>query len=166
MKKQILIFVMVFSCIFFFYRLIALPKESDAITKILEAAECFGLAGSGENGKKGFFLLLDAIILAAPDTSYSDEFRMKIKTANDILRENSIFERKGTDLLREAYQLINSSQEFQFPEEISNMGDAVRYAHKKLNGAAKELKEGDADSAEKSLLEVAIMVVTPVHQEH
>ena len=69
----------------------------------------------------------------------------------------------GPVYLHKAYRLINDGKDFQMPSSISEIQDAVNYAKMELASARKDLKVGKTDSCVKRLLEIAVMIVTPMH---
>jgi len=50
------------------------------------------------------------------------------------------------------------------PSSISKIQDAVNYGKMELATARKNLKVGKTDSCVKKLLEIAVMIVTPIHR--
>lgn len=117
----------------------------------------------GEGGaEKGFKLLIDAIALAVPDTTSPDALGKKIQTARLRLNDRSILDDEATAQLRGAYRLASSGKEFQMPAGISSVEQAVEYAHRQIDTARTCLRQGKIDESVKILLEVAVMIVTPM----
>ena len=112
--------------------------------------------------KKGFKLLIEAIELAAPGTRFAGEYAAKINAARQIFESQSILEEKGAALLRSAWQLVNGGKEFQMPAGVSNINQAVAHCRKRIDSARAGLKQGRLDDCSRALLEVAIMIVTPM----
>jgi hypothetical protein len=52
------------------------------------------------------------------------------------------------------------------PKEISSIEDARDYARKQVVSAKKYLKDSDFDESVKLLMEVAVMIVTPMTKEY
>jgi len=139
-------------------------SEVDAkIKKIISYLDTPG--GPGSNGKIMFTLLLESILDTAPDTSYPPEFIANMEKAKDIADTTSLFNPDGIDYLHKAYRLINDGKDHQMPDSISEIQDAVDYAKMELASARKDLKAGKIDSCAKRLLEIAVMIVTPMHKE-
>lgn len=126
----------------------------------------FGPATPGADSKKGFIYLIEAIEMAAPHTGFGEEFTGKIKEANALFKSKSIFNEEGVAFLHGGYTAINSGRTFEMPAEISNIDDARDYARKQIISAKMCLKNGDFDKSVKLLLEVAVMVVTPMIKKH
>jgi len=114
--------------------------------------------------KEGFKLLIEAIVMAAPETDFPTDFEKKISEAKDLFESTSIFSPEGVALLNESYLLINNGENYQMPTSISSIHEAVEYARNQINAARKSMQQGQADECVKILTEIAIMVVTPMHK--
>ncbi len=125
----------------------------------------FGPATPGADSIKGFIYLIDAIEMAAPHTGFGEEFFGKIKEANALFKSTSIFNEEAVDLLHAGFISINSGKHFEMPKEISSIEDARDYARKQVVSAKKYLKESDFDESVKLLMEVAVMIVTPMEKK-
>ncbi|UCC38534.1 MAG: hypothetical protein JSV96_11940 [Candidatus Aminicenantes bacterium] len=134
--------------------------------KIKEAESLiFGPSGPGDNPKKGFELLLDAIEMTAPHTEFSPEFKNKIAEVKKISKETSFLNPEGIALLNKAYRSINDGKDFQMPKSISQIKDAVVYARSQIETARKDLNNGKYNNSVKLLLETCLMIVTPVEKK-
>jgi hypothetical protein len=130
--------------------------------KIQKAADYFLNRKSEEDCKKGFGLLVEAMLLAAPETGFPAEFAAKLTEANSLFANTSILNPDGIVLFKQAYVLINSGKDYQFPQSVSNMKQALEYLRVNVAAARKELSLGKADACVKTILEVALMIVTPM----
>lgn len=134
--------------------------------KIDEAmSHFFGPATPGASSEKGFICLIDAIEMAAPHTGFGEDFADKVKEANTLFKSTSIFNKDGIAFLHEDYIAINSGKDFVMPRELSSIEDVRDYARKQVISAKKYLKEGDFDESVKLLVEVAVMIVTPMEKK-
>jgi hypothetical protein len=143
------------------------PGESVDVDKIqtkIDAAmsHFFGPATPGADAKEGFIYLIDAIEMAAPHTGFGEDFTGKIEKANTLFKSTSIFNEDGVALLHGGFSSINSGKAFEMPKEISSIDDARDYARKQVVSAKNYLKENDFDKSVKLLMEVAVMIVTPM----
>jgi len=139
-------------------------NEVDAkIKKIVSYLEKPG--GPGSDGKIMFTLLLESIIQAAPETGFPPEFIENMEKAKEISDSTSLFDPDGTVYLHKAYRLINSGRDFQMPDSISDIQDAVNYCKMLLATARKNLEVEKFDECVKNLLDVAVMIVTPMHKQ-
>lgn len=139
-----------------------LSEVDGKIKKVISYLETPG--GPGSNGKIMFTLLLESILDAAPHTSYPPEFIANMEKAKDIADTTSLLDPDGIDCLRKTYRLINDGKDHQMPDSISEIQDAVDYAKIELTSARKDIKAGKIDSCVKRLLDIAVMIVTPMHK--
>jgi len=73
---------------------------------------------------------------------------------------------KGIALLKESYLLANAGETFQMPESISSVEQTAEYARQQIESARKNLKRGEIGKCARGLLEVALIVVTPMKKSH
>jgi hypothetical protein len=167
MKNKILFFVLLFVAVLSM-SWAGVTVDVDEIDAKIDAAmsHFFGPATPGAGSKKGFIYLIDAIEMAAPHTGFGEEFSGKIKEANTLFKSTSIFNKEGVDLLHEGYISINSGKDFEMPEEILSIEDARNYTRKQVVSAKNHLKESNFDESVKLLMEVAVMIVTPMEKKH
>ena len=161
MKKILLIFMVITLFLFLAARIEAVTDKEIIDAKIKLAADLFDPQTPEKDPEKGFKLLVEAIVMASPDTQFPAEFKEKTGEAKKMFDSTSIFNQEAITLLNESYLLVNSGKEFQFPASISSMPDAVEYAKRQIDVARKNLEQGEIDECVKILMEIAIMVVTP-----
>jgi hypothetical protein len=162
MRNKFFILAVLFCVVFVFCNSDAKAEAKDIDAKI-KTASSYLLAPEdcGKNAKKGFLLLMEAIVSAVPRAGCPEQFNKKIISANDLFRKNGIFDRKGVELLNDAYRSINDGKAFRMPEHITRISQAVEYAKKIVEKARENLKHGNTRVAVKLLAETAVMVVTP-----
>ena len=132
--------------------------------KITKAISYLGKPGdSDSDGKMTFKLIMDAISLAAHETKYPSEFGKNVEKAKSIFDATSILNPEGLVHLRKSYRLIHSGKDFEMPSHISSIADAVDYAKVQLAAARKDLDADKADECTRKLVEIAVMIVTPMH---
>lgn len=131
----------------------------------LAMSHFLGPATLGASSQKGFIYLIDAIEMAGSHFGFGDEFRDKIKKANALFKNTSVFNEEGVALLHAAYSRMNSGKKFEIPANISSIEDAREFCRKQLVSAKKSLKENNGQDSGKLLLEVALMIVTPMGGE-
>ncbi len=166
MRKMICIFVLLFIVVLSI-SWAGVTMDVEKIDAKIDAAmsHFFGPATPGADSRKGFIYLIDAIEMAAPHTEFGEEFFGKIKEANILFKNTSIFNEDGVALLHGCFIAINSGKDFEMPEEILSIKDARNYARKQVVLAKKYLKESHFDESVKLLMEVAVMIVTPMKKE-
>lgn len=141
-------------------------KDTEEIEAKIKLAKDYLLSqeGPGEDAKEGFKLLVEAIEMASADTGFPSDFGEKISEARRLFESNSIFDQQGVALLKESYMLLNAGEAFQMPQSISSIQQAVDYARQLIDSSRENLKKGEIDECARGLLEVAMMVVTPMRQ--
>ena len=166
MRNIILILALLFSVVFSMGG-IGITIDIEKINAKIDAAmsHFFGPATPGADTKKGFIYLIDAIEMSAPHTGFGEDFVGKIREANTLFWSTSIFNEEGVALLHEGFSSINSGKDFEMPKEISSIEDARVYARKQVVSAKKYLKDSNFDESVKLLMEVAVMVVTPMEKK-
>jgi hypothetical protein len=110
----------------------------------------------------GFKLLVDAVIIAAPETGFPAEFKENMSKAKKLFNSSSVLNREGLTLLNDSYRMINSGKDFQMPGHLSNPDDVLKYASGRAEMAREHLHQGQTRECIKILLEIVIMYVTPV----
>jgi hypothetical protein len=167
MRNKILVFVLIFG-VMLTMSWSRVTVDIEKIDAKIDAAmsHFFGPATLEADAQKGFIYLIDAIEMAAPHTGYGEDFAGKIKKANRLFKSTSIFNDDGVALLHKGFTGINSGKDFEMPEEIGSIEDARDYARKQVVSAKKHLKNSEYDKSAKLLLEVAVMIVTPMVKEN
>lgn len=164
MRKRFFSTAVLFVCFFLAGQVEATDKaEIDA--KITKAVSYLGEPSDpSSDGKMAFKLVIEAISLAASQTKFPSEFGENIEKAKDIFESTSIVNPDGVAYLRKSYRMINSGKPFEMPSDISEISDVVDYAKVQLAAARKDLKADKADECIRKLVEIAVMIVTPMHQ--
>lgn len=139
------------------------PAQTNGLEEKIQKASSL-LLDSEKSGDKdqGFLLLVESTDLAAAGGSFPAGFRDEIRGALEILRRGSILDEQGGNKLRKAYALLNSGKPFQMPTEISSIAQAVEYGRTQLRSVLAQVKAGKNADAVKPLLEVILMVITPM----
>lgn len=110
----------------------------------------------------GFKLLVDAVIIAVPETGFPAEFKENMSKAKKLFNSSSVLNPQGFALLNDSYRMINSGKDFQMPADLSNSDDVLKFASQRAEMARKHLKQGQTRECVKILLEIVILYVTPV----
>ncbi len=139
-------------------------KDSEKIDAKIKLAGELLLAKqpSDKDCKDGFLSLVEAIALTAPNTSLPAAFGEKMTKAKSLFEKTSIFNPEGIVLLDECFVLAHSGKKFTMPAEVRKIDEAVEYARRQLQAARAQNQLGKADECARSLIETAIMIVTPV----
>ena len=140
-------------------------EKGEIDAKITKAVSYLGEPGERDSdGKMAFKMIMEAISLAAPETKYPAEFGENIEKAKSIFDAQSILSSEGQAHLRKSYRLINSGKDFEMPSHVSSIADAVAYAKVQLAAAKKDLETDMMDECARKLVEIAVMIVTPMQQ--
>jgi hypothetical protein len=145
-------------------------SETEAASMITHASSVIMAPSPSHDAIKAALLeILDASLLILPKTDYSDEYRSRIEVAKTQFSEQSLFSDKGHQYLSLAYRLVTAGKRWQFPEELTVpyrerdiMEQAKKLAQKLIDSALSELKAGRNEQSVRYLLELVLMVVTPI----
>lgn len=169
MKERLHVLSAVFMVLFMFCQMEDFANTQDIENKIYEAKDTiFNQASSKEEINPALYQLLDVVIVIMPKSEYSDEFIRKIEVAKNEFDEH-FFNEKGRQYLSLAYRIVNSGKKYQFPEELNTfktdaefMAKAKKIVEGLFDSAINNYKSGKNEQAVKALLEVVIMIVTPI----
>ena len=140
-------------------------KGKDVNTLLNKASDyLLGKSESERDGKKGFAFLMEAIIEITPQCSFPADFHKKMQKAFQYMKKTSILAPEGMTALKECYRMINNNREYKLPK-FDKIKEAVEIAKKLMVKSRINLKKNNPDAAVKSLMEVAIMVITPVKKK-
>jgi hypothetical protein len=129
--------------------------------QIEKALACLDDRSAPDSGRVMVLSLVNAIALAAPETSFGEELGDQTANARKTLATTSIFNPDGVDCLHKSYRLTHSGKNFQMPDSVVEISDAVDYGKKLLAAAREDLKSGKMNESVQKLLEVTVMVLTP-----
>ena len=158
--------------------LFVLPSETmfgsqDQKARIKEASSVF-LNAAGQSITKAKILdavleLLDISVSLTQESQYGAEIKYRIDVANDLLQKQSIFDDKARQYLSFAYRMMTNGKKFEKPKELEEFitpaeaqEKAQRYTKKLVSEALTSLDEGNKGATAKLLLELVLMIVTPI----
>jgi len=150
----------------------ALIEQKDTKTKILEACEVLFNPNASPTKEKildSLFQLLDVAASITTASEYKDEIKYRIDVAKELFKDDSLFNEKARQYLSFAYRMMTNGQKYQSPEELDvfvtpdeAQEKAMKYAKKLVEKALSELEDGNPGETAKILLELVLMVVTPI----
>ena len=114
--------------------------------------------------KDGYKYLLEAILLAAADSQFPNEFTDHVMRASQIFKKTNIFNAEGITLLHKAYTLVHEGDEFKVPAGVASGKDAEDYSRKNVQKAINAFKENQPERTVQHLIELAILIVTPIQK--
>lgn len=128
--------------------------------------KCNAQSGNVNAGTRiyGYKYLLEAIQLASLDAQIPDEFTIHIARARQIFKKSSIFNPEGVSLLHKAYAVVHDGEGFEVPADIVTGKDAEDYSRKNVTDAIIALRDNQPEKAAKLLIELAILIVTPIQK--
>lgn len=158
--------------------LFVLPSEvmfglQDPKARIKEASSVF-LNAADQSITKAKILdavleLLDISVSLTQESQYGAEIKYRIDVAKDLLQKQSIFDDKARQYLSFAYRMMTNGKKFEKPKELEEFitpaeaqEKAQKYAKKLVSEALTSLDEGNKGATAKLLLELVLMIVTPI----
>lgn len=172
MKKEILVLLAVLGMFFTFLSGVETAPE-DTKARIIEATQTFlGPPDPSITQAKIVSALHELLDIAAsinPDFQYKDEIKYRIDIAKELLKEDSIFNEKARQYLSFAYRMMTDGKKYEKPAELDEFvtpaeaqEKARKYAQKLVDEALVHLEEGNKEETARLLLELVLMIVTPI----
>jgi len=113
--------------------------------------------------------ILDATLLVLPETGYAAEFRSRIEAVRKLLGDGALFSDKVRQYLALAYKLVTGGKAWQLPQELRGpyreadiMEQARKVGGRLIDSALAERRAGRSEQSVRHLLEIVLMVITPV----
>ena len=157
---------------------LALPSgtmfaSQDTKARIEEAASIFsGPADPTITKAKILNALLELLDLSAsltPKSQYKAEIMYHIDVAKDLFQKESIFNEKARQYLSFAYRMMTNGKKYERPKELDEFVTPAeaqekgqKYAQKLVEQALANLEVKNEGETAKLLLELVLMIVTPV----
>jgi hypothetical protein len=172
MIKRIWIFLAVLG-MFLAFLAGAQTAPEDTKAKIIEATQTFfGPPDPSITQEKIVDALHELLDIAAsinPDSEYKDEIKYRIDVAKDLLKTNSLFDPKARQYLSFAYRMMTNGKKYEKPEDLDEFvtpaeaeEKARKYAKKLVDEAIGHLEDGNTEETARLLLELVLMIVTPI----
>lgn len=151
---------------------VALIELKDAKTEIFEASGVLFNPNASPTKDKildSLFQLLDVAASMTTASEHKEEIKYRIDVAKKLFKDDSLFNEKARQYLSFAYRMMTNGQKYQKPEELDlfvtpaeAQEKAIKYAKKLVEKALSELDDGNPGESAKILLELVLMVVTPI----
>ncbi len=172
MKKRTWILFAVLGMLFTFLAGAQTALE-DTKTRIIEATQIFfgspDPAITKEKIVNALHELLDIAASITPDSEYKEEIKYRIDVAKDLLKNDSIFNPKARQYLSFAYRMMTDGKKYEKPAELDEFVTPAeaeekgrKYAQKLVDEALSHLEEGNKGETARLLLELVLMIVTPI----
>ena len=172
MKKRALILFIATIASFAFFSGAPAPQE-DTKDRLLRATQMLvGPADATVNREKftaAIFELLDIAAAITPDNQYRKDIRYRIDVAKDLIKKDSLFNDKARQYLSFAYRQMTNGVKFEPPKELQEFvtpaelqEKILKYMKALVDKALGSLAAGNAAETAKILLEIVLMIITPV----
>lgn len=146
-------------------------RSEDTKTKINETCDVFinpNASPTQENIISSLSQLLD-IAASITTSEYKDDIKYRIDVAKELFKDDSLFNEKARQYLSFAYRMMTNGQKYQSPEELDEFvtpeeaqEKAMKYTKNLVDKALAELDAGNPGETAKFLVELVLMVVTPI----
>jgi len=145
-------------------------STQDPKTRIIEVSDALFNTGATKTSLvDSLNELLDVVVTLTSASQYRDEISHHVNVAKGLIKNQSLFNDKARQYLSLAYRMVTNGKNYQNPKELDEFvtpaeaqQKAMRYAKELIEKSLFELESGYAENAAKYLLELVIMVVTPV----
>jgi hypothetical protein len=142
----------------------------DPKARIIEASNAlFGTSANKETLVRSLVQFLAVVVTLTSTSEYKDEIRQRIDVAIDLIQNDSLLNDKARQYLSFAYRMITNGQKYQKPEELDEFvtpaeaqEKALIYAKNLIAKSLSELDSGHKQTAAKLVLELVLMVMTPI----
>lgn len=169
MKKRSLLQIL-FTATIYALVLGSLTGAEDIESRISKAADkLFGPTTSKEQMVDSLIEFLDITITLTRSSKYSEEIKHHIDVAKDLFANSSIFNDKAHQYVALAYRMVTEGVKYQEPSELDEFitpaearEKASKYAKRLIDDARASVNKGDEGSAAKLILELVLLVITPI----
>jgi hypothetical protein len=169
MKKTSIVGILALLLIFLSH-VEAPAAPGDVGKKIEQAARVLlGDSASREEIVQALIQIIDCAAALSEESRYTEEIRTQLGIAKNEFSQKSLFSDKGRQKLAFAYRMLTNGQKYQTPRELDDfvtpdqaMEKARIYAGKLVKRALEDYKAGNHPQSAKKLVELALMIVTPM----
>jgi hypothetical protein len=160
-------------CLLFVFLSGATTPSEDTKAKIKEASSTFLSAAdpsvTSARILKSILKLLDIAAALTPESQYKTDIQYRIDVAKDLFQKESIFNEKARQYLSLAYRQMTNGKKYERPKELDEFvtpaeaqEKSQKYAQKLVEAALGHVDEGKPGEAARLLLELVLMIVTPI----
>jgi hypothetical protein len=148
------------------------PQE-ETKTRIKEASSIFlGAADpSVTSGQvlKSILELLDITAALTPESQYKTDIQYRIDVTKDLFQKKSMFNEKGRQYLYLVYRQMTNGKKYERPKELDEFVTPAeaqeksrKYGRGLVDSALAAIDAGKPGEAARLLLELVLMIVTPI----
>jgi hypothetical protein len=165
--------LLIVAALFIAFQAAIMFGSQDTKARIKEASSIF-LGSADPSITKAKILsalveLLDVSASMTHESQYNTEIKYRIDVAKDLFQKESIFNDKARQYLSFAYRMLTDGKKYERPKELEEFvtpGEAQEKARKLANElvdkALASLEDGNELGTAKLLLELVLMIVTPI----
>lgn len=121
-------------------------------------------AATERDCRDGFISLLDALTAVAPAAPSAEACQTRLSEARTRIARTSILDPQADTLIRDCYRDLHRGVPFRVPDGVRTMTEAVAYCRTGLESAKGSLRKGAGDEAFSRILDVTILIVTPLER--
>jgi hypothetical protein len=148
----------------------ALTDIQNSKARIVEASNTlFNAPASQEILVDSLIELLDVAVALMSGSPYKEEIIHHVDIAKDLIKNDSLFNEKARQYISLAYRMVTNGEKYQRPEELDKFvtpseaqQKAMKYSKSLIQKSLSELDAGHEERAAKPLLELVLMVITPI----
>ena len=129
----------------------------------------FGGSASQAEIVQALTQLIDCAAVLSENSKYADEIKTQLDIAKNEFSQKSLFSDKGRQKLAFAYRMLTDGQKYQPPNELDEFVTpqqatelARQYIEKLVEQTLKDYKAGNQLQAAQNLVELVLMIVTPI----
>lgn len=138
--------------------------------QIIEASNAlFNPPASQEILIDSLIQLLDVAVVLTSESQYKQEITRHVDIAKDLIKNKSLFNDKARQYISFAYRMVTNGQKYEKPKELDEFvtpaeaqQKAMKYAKGLIQKSLSDLEAGHEEMAAKLLLQLVLMVITPV----
>jgi hypothetical protein len=119
--------------------------------------------------RDALFRLMDIAVTLSQESKYGPDIKNRVDIAKDLFEKDSIFNDKGRQYLSFAYRMMTEGKKYEKPQDLDEFvtpaeaqEKARKYGQRLIEDALSALDQGKKGEAAKRILELVLMIVTPV----
>ena len=119
--------------------------------------------------REALLRLMDIAVTLSQESKYGPDIKNRVDIAKDLFEKDSIFNDKGRQYLSFAYRMMTEGKKYEKPQDLDEFvtpaeaqEKARKYGQRLVDDALAALDQGKRGEAAKRILELVLMIVTPV----
>jgi hypothetical protein len=150
----------------------AQARQEDAKDRLHRAGQVLTGPPDGVTTEKMVGAILELLDIAAaitPDNEYRKDIRYRIDVAEDLIRKTSLFNEKARQYVSFAYRQMTNGVKYEPPKDLQQFvtpaelqAKSQKYLKGLVDRAEASLAAGKPAETAQTLLEIVLMIMTPV----